>query len=237
MTEEIKLYFPFLEEIRKRLLLVISVFIITSILGFVYYEKIIYFFLGLIKFSGINIVFTSPFQFVNLAISSGILVGVVCSFPLLIFQILSFLKPALKPNEFKTIIYLLPLVFLLFIGGFIFGFLIMKYVITLFYQKSQELNIDNILDISNLISQVLFTSLLLGIFFQYPIIITLLLRLKVITINALANQRPFIYSAALVIAALLPPTDILSLILLTLPLVILFEITLLLNKLIFKPKN
>jgi len=110
----------------------------------------------------------------------------------------------------------------------------MKYVITLFYQKSQELNIGNVLDVSRLLSQVLLTSALMGVASQYPVVITLLLKFKAVKYQTLASQRPFIYTAALVFAAFLPPTDILSLLLLTLPLVILFEITLLLNRLILK---
>lgn len=234
MKEEIKLYFPFLEEIRRRLLFVIFVFLASSIIGFFYYEKLVSIILKIVRLSGINIVFTSPFQFINLAISSAFLVGLVVCFPLVIIQILSFLKPALTPKEFRTIIYFLPVSFLLFVAGFGFGFFIMKYIIALFYQKSQELNIGNVLDVSKLLSQVILTSSLMGIASQYPIVITLLLNFKIIKFQTLTKQRPFIYVAALVFAALLPPTDILSLFLLTLPLVILFELTLLLNKLIFK---
>jgi len=232
--EEAKLYFPFLEEIRKRLLFTICVFIVTSLIGFFYFEKLVFLLLKIVRLPGINIVFTSPFQFINLSISSALVLGLVVCFPLVLIQILSFLKPALHPKEFKTIIYLLPISSLLFLGGFVFGFFIMKYVITLFYQKSQELNIGNVLDVSKLLSQILLTSALMGIASQYPIIITLLLKFKAIKYQTLASQRPFIYTIALIFAAFLPPTDILSLLLLTLPLVILFEITLLLNRLILK---
>lgn len=232
--DEIKLYFPFLEEIRKRLLFTISVFIIASVIGFFYFEKLVYLLLKIVRLPGINIVFTSPFQFINLSISSALVLGLVVCFPLILIQILSFLRPALTKKEFRAITYLLPISGLLFAGGFAFGFFIMKYVITLFYQKSQELNIGNVLDVSKLLSQILLTSALMGVASQYPVVITLLLKFKVIKYQTLTSQRPFIYTAALVFAALLPPTDILSLILLTLPLVFLFEITLLLNRLILK---
>jgi len=232
--DEIKLYFPFLEEIRKRLLFTFSVFIIVSIVSFFYFEKIVIPILKIISLPGINIVFTSPFQFIELSLSSALVAGLVVCFPLILIQILSFLKPALKSAEFKTVTYLLPISAFLFIGGFVFGFFIMKYVIILFYQKSQELNIGNVLDVSRLLSQILLTSALMGIFSQYPIVITLLLKFKVIKYQTLTSQRPFIYTAALILASLLPPTDALSLILLTFPLVFLFEITLLLNRLILK---
>ena len=176
--DEIKLYFPFLEEIRKRLLFTISVFIVVSVIGFFYFEKLVYLLLKIVRLPGINIVFTSPFQFINLSISSALVAGLVVCFPLVLIQVLSFLRPALTPKEFKAIIYLLPISGFLFLGGFVFGFFIMKYVITLFYQKSQELNIGNVLDVSRLLSQILLTSALMGVASQYPVVITLLLKLK-----------------------------------------------------------
>ena len=224
-------YFPFLVEIRKRLLFTFSLFLISSILGFVYYEKIINLLLAVFKTGSVNIVFTSPFQFFTLAVDSGLMVGIVVSLPLIIIQFLSFLKPALKKSEFKLIIYLIPFSLILFAMGLIFGVGIMKYIVTLFYQKSLELNIGNFLDISMLLSKIALTGALMGIAFQFPIAITILIRLGVIERQFFAKQRYFAYGIALVFAALLPPTDILSLVLLTLPLVILFEITLLLNRL------
>lgn len=224
-------YFPYLVEIRKRLLFTFSLFLISSILGFVYYEKIINLLLSVFKVGNVNIVFTSPFQFFTLAVNLGLMVGIAISLPLIIVQLLSFLKPALKKNEFKLIISLIPLSILLFILGLVFGVGIMKYIVTLFYQKSLELNIGNFLDISMLLSKIALTGALMGLAFQFPIAITILIRLGVIERQFFVKQRPFAYGTALIFAALLPPTDILSLLLLTLPLVFLFEVTLLLNRL------
>ena len=106
----------------------------------------------------------------------------------------------------------------------------MKYVIGLFYQKSQELAIGTMLDITSHLSKVIVTSALMGLAFQFPIVISALIRFKIVKHKDFAKQRPVAYTTALFFAALLPPTDILSLLLLTLPLVILFELTLLLNK-------
>lgn len=225
-------YFPYLVEIRKRLLFTFSLFLISSILGFIYYEKIIELLLAVFKIGNVNIVFTSPFQFFTLAVNLGLIVGVAVSLPLIVIQILSFLKPALKKTEFRLIVSLVPFSLILFIMGLIFGVGIMKYIVTLFYQKSLELNIGNFLDISMLLSKIALTGALMGIAFQFPIAITILIRLGMVDRRFFVKQRFFAYGIALVFAALLPPTDILSLVLLTLPLVFLFEITLLLNRLI-----
>jgi sec-independent protein translocase protein TatC len=227
-------YFPYLMEVRKRLFFVASVFLISTALGFIYYEKIILFSLGVFNLEGINIVFTSPFQFIELSINSGLLVGLIAVFPLIISQVLAFLKPALKKNEYRLVISLLPLSIFLFLFGFTYGIFIMRYVLVIFQEKSLALSIGNFLDVSRFLSQILVTSALMGLAFQFPVVLTILMRLRVITYQALSKQRMIAYSFSVIFAAFLPPTDLFSLALLTIPLVILFETTLLLNKVVFK---
>jgi sec-independent protein translocase protein TatC len=234
MDEALNRYFPYLMEVRKRLLFVASVFFISSILGFIYYEKIITFSLNIFKLEGVNIVFTSPFQFLELAINSGLLVGLIAVFPLLMSQVLAFLKPALSREEFKVVVSLVPLSIILFVFGFLYGVFIMRYVLVIFYEKSVELSIGNFLDVSRLLSQILLTSALMGLAFQFPVALTILMRLKITSHEAIVKQRLVAYAFSVIFAAFLPPTDLLSLGLLTIPLVILFETTLLLNRLVFK---
>lgn len=227
-------YLPLVSEIRKRLLFLLAVLIITCAIGFIYYQKIIAFCLSLFDLQGVNVVFTSPFQFVTLAFTSAFLLATLIIFPLIVLQILSFLKPALHHKEYKMILALLPFSLVLFVSGFGFGILIMRYVIQIFYQKSQELQIGNFLDVSHLLSQILVTSILMGLAFQFPVVLTVLVRLKIIKYSFLKKQRLWAYTASAIFATLLPPTDLLSLVLLFLPLAFLFELTLLLNRWVLK---
>ncbi len=229
-----KQYMPFLLEVRRRILFVVAIFCIFSACGFIYYEKIIRLILRAFELQGINIVFTSPFQFINLAINSAFMVGAVVVFPLIIWQILLFVRPALTKAEFKLTLSLLPLSIILFIAGMTFGVLIMRWVMVLFYEKSVQLNIGNYLDVSQLLSQVIMTGVLMGVAFQFPVILTMLLKIRLFTYQALSQKRLLAYAISLVFAAMLPPIDILSLILLTLPLIFLFELTLVLNKYILR---
>lgn len=223
-------YSPFLKEARKRIVVTLIVFLLSTLLGFVFYENIIKFLIDFLSLRGINIVFTSPFQFINLAISCGIASGIVVSLPLLIFQILSFLKPALNFKEFHLVIKFLPFCLVLFLIGFTFGAYIMKWQIQIFLAHSVSLGIGNILDISNLLTVVLLTSVFLGIGFQFPIVLLLLMRLGLVKHERLSRIRPWVYLGSFIFAVLLPPDSIIADVILSLPLIILFEVTLLLNK-------
>ena len=227
-------YSPFFREARKRLIFTLSVFAVATILGFVFYEQIIKFLVDALSLKGINIVFTSPFQFINLAISCGFVTGLVVVFPFFIAQVLYFLRPALRIKEFKMVVRFLPFSIFLFLIGFVFGALIMKWQIEIFLARSVSLGIGNILDISSLLSTVFLTSALMGIGFQFPIVLLLLMRIGIIKHHQLSKSRRWAYLGSFIFAILLPPDSILADVLLTLPLIILFEFTLILNRILEK---
>lgn len=225
-------YSPFFRELRKRMLFTLYAFAIATIAGFVFYEKIIKFLVGALSLKGINIVFTSPFQFINLAISSGTATGLVIVLPVIIIQVLHFLKPALMGKEYKMLVRFLPFSIILFLIGFAFGALIMKWQIEIFLARSVSLGIGNILDISSLLTTVFLTSALMGVGFQFPIILLLLMRIGVIKHRQLSKKRLWIYLGSFIFTLFLPPDSILADILLSLPLIFLFEFTLILNRIL-----
>lgn len=218
---------PFLAELKRRIIITFSVFAFSTIGGFIFYEDIIKFLVRGLNLEKVNIVFTSPFQFINLAISCGVATGLIFTFPLIISQIMSFLKPALKREEFKLVLNYIPYSLFLFLVGFILGAVIMKWQVEIFLQSSVNLGIGNVLDISKLLSTVLLTSTFLGVGFQFPIVILILTRLNLIKHQDLAKQRKWVYLMALLFAILLPVDSILADIVLAMPLIILFEFTLL----------
>ena len=227
-------YVPYLLEIRKRLLFAVSLFVVAAMVGFIYYERIITFILTFFSLKGVNIVFTSPFQFFTLALNCGLVIGVIVVIPVLIYQLLSFLKPALLPREYRLVITILPLAVVLFVGGFMYGATMMKYVVQIFYQTSVRLQIGNILDVERFLSNVLITGLLMAIAFLFPIVMTILMQLKIVKHKMFAGQRQWAYMIGVVFVILLPPPDLVSDVILFAPLAVLFELTLILNRVFLK---
>lgn len=221
-----KKYSPFLVEARKRILFTLGVFTVATVAGFIFYEEIIRFLIDILSLEGINIVFTSPFQFINLAVSCGIASGLVVVLPLFIAQVLSFLIPALKERECKMVLSFLPFSIILFLVGFAFGAIVMKWQIEVFLAKSFSLGIGNILDISNLLTTVILTSVLIGISFQFPIVLLILMQIGIIDHQQLSRRRWWAYLGFFIFTILLPCDSILTDILLTLPLIVLFELAL-----------
>jgi Sec-independent protein secretion pathway component TatC len=84
VSKNVAKYLPYLVEIRNRLILALAVFAGSAAIGFIFYERIIAFILGFFSFKGVNIVFTTPFQFFTLALNCGMVVGVVVIIPIII---------------------------------------------------------------------------------------------------------------------------------------------------------
>jgi len=223
-------FLPYLQELQKKLLIVAISMLISGTLGFIYYHEILDFILSLFNFKGITMVLTSPYQFFNLAINTGLATGLTSAIPLIIYFLLNFLKPALKKEEYKQILNLVPFAIILFLAGFAFGVYIMQFVISIFAQTAQSFNIGNIWDISHFFSQTIIMGVCLGIIFELPILVTILIKLKILKKSTIAANRKYIYAVLIIIVAFLPPNDIFSLSILTITPLFLFEVALLLNQ-------
>lgn len=230
LDEAITKYGPFLSEVQKKLYLVFVIFFLAGVFGFVYYQQILGVVMRLFRLEGINLVLTSPYQFIDLAVSTGILTGLIVSLPLLGYFVLTFIRPALASREYGLILRLYPLAVVLFIIGFTFGGWIIQLIINLYSDITLDFAVENIWDVSHFFSQILATGISLALIFELPIVLTLLLKLRLIKLVGLRRSRKVIYAAILVFVALLPPNDIISLALLSVPPLLLFEITLLLNR-------
>ncbi len=100
----------------------------------------------------------------------------------------------------------------------------MRFVVLFYSNVSLGIKVERLWDIEEFLSQMIFLAAAVGLLFQIPILMGILLRLNLIKKNFLYLKRKYVYALLLILAVLLPPTDPLSLLILTTPLVFLFEI-------------
>jgi sec-independent protein translocase protein TatC len=117
----------------------------------------------------------------------------------------------------------------LFVLGFSYGFAIMYYALVILAQINVNIGIQNIWDIGMFLSQIVLTSTLLGVLFQFPIVFTFIIRSGLVEVKFLREKRRIAVLIIFIFTSLLPPTDGLSLIAMALPLVLLYEVTILIN--------
>ena len=108
-------------------------------------------------------------------------------------------------------------------------FWILVCALQLLADMNTGIGVKNFWDLSEFLSQMLTTSALLGLIFEYPIVLTLLTKMGFMSADFLRKKRRFAYFLVFCLVSLLPPTDGVSLVVMSLPLVILYEVTILIN--------
>ena len=165
------------------------------------------------------------------ALMMSFLGGLVVSFPYVFYQIWSFVKPGLKFKEKKMAKGLVFYVSLLFFSGILFGYFIVAPLSIQFfgsYQISDQ--IENNFTIGSYMSTILSTIFYSGLFFLLPIISYLLTKIGLIDVAFLVKYRKHAIVVILILAAIITPPDIASQIIVSIPMVVLYEIGILVSK-------
>lgn len=173
-----------------------------------------------------------------MAFSVSFMLGFILAFPYVFWEIWKFVKPALKQTELK---YARGIVFwsslLFFIGVAFAYFLIAPFTINFFanYQLSPEFH--NIITISNYYDTMSDLILGLGIVFELPILVYFLSRIGVLTPKLLRGSRRIAIVIIMVLAAVITPPDWFSIFLVAIPLVLLYEASIIISARILKRKG
>jgi sec-independent protein translocase protein TatC len=206
-------------------------------LGFLEAGWLMKHFISLFALSGVTITVTSPFQFIDLAVSVGLFVAFVFCTPVAIWNFYAFLRPAVSKTEFAALLKTLPVSVFLFFFGFAYGFFALYWGLRGLAEINIAVGLKNYWDIGLFISQLFMTSTLLGILFQFPIIVFILVKLGLVKHEFLKTKRRVVYAGIVIIVSLLPPTDGLSLIIMSVPLVLMYEIIVLITSSIRAEKD
>ncbi|HXH54999.1 MAG TPA: twin-arginine translocase subunit TatC [Gammaproteobacteria bacterium] len=174
---------------------------------------------------------TTPFM---VPMKLALLLAFFMSIPYLLYEIWSFIAPGLYLKERKRVLPFLVASTILFYGGVVFAYYIICPMALGFFAKCAPVGVLVMTDIQSYLDFVLSILFASGIAFQVPIITWVLLQSGLVTISQMEHYRPFVIVATFVIGMILTPPDVVSQILLALPMWWLFEAGLLLAKFLNK---
>ncbi|MEN9302862.1 MAG: hypothetical protein RL264_1291 [Bacteroidota bacterium] len=172
------------------------------------------------------------------ALMMSILGGVVIAFPFIFYQLWSFIKPGLKKNEVNMVKGIVFYVSMLFFTGILFGYFVVAPLSVQFFGSFQVSDqIENIFTINSYMSTVLSTVFYTGLFFLLPVVTFFLSKIGLLDAAFLAKYRRHAIVAILIISAVITPPDVLSQIIVTIPIYLLYEIGILVAKRAEKKEN
>jgi len=221
-----------LEEFRWRILyLLIGVFIGT-IVAWIFIDFLIdHVLLIPAKKANINLQNLKPFGQLFLYFQVAIIGGLVISIPNVFYQIWKFISPALKENEKKYVTAIVFFSSICFISGIVFAYFVMLPLTLAFAAKFGTTAIENNFAINEYFSIIISVMLAAGVIFELPMLSFFLSKLGILTPKFMRKYRRHSIVGILLVAAVLTPgTDPLAQVLLAIPLVLLYEISIFVSK-------
>lgn len=165
------------------------------------------------------------------------LVAFLIALPVVMYQLWAFIAPGLYLHERKLILPLVVSSYTLFIIGMAFAyFLVFPTVFQFMASYNAPLGAEMSTDIDNYLSFAMTTFLAFGITFEVPVVVVVLVRMGMVPLAKLKEIRPYVIVGAFVIAAIVTPPDVLSQLLLAVPMTLLYELGLLIAR-FYVPKS
>ncbi len=224
-----------LTELRSRVFKSVIVVAITTVLSFIFHEHV--FSLLLHPAGDMNLIFVEMTEMIGTVLLVSLVTGIVLAMPYLTYQFIMFVSPALTPREKRYFYLVLPWMVAMFVAGVVFSyFMLIPAAVTFLLGFGGDIATPQI-KVSNYVSVVARMLLVSGVVFEMPVVITFLARIGVVSAQWLARRRRVIIISAFILAAVLTPPDALTQIIMAVPLVALYEASILLARLVGRKRQ
>ena len=231
-----------LKELRQKLIYSIIFFILSFIVSFYFSQSIFEFLakpLTSILQDGNGLIYTALQEAFLTNVKVAFFTAAFISFPFLSFQIWSFISPGLLKKEKKiSLPSLIAIPFLFLLGAAVVYYLISpiawKFFLSFQTSQADSINITLQAKMNEYLSLMMTFIFAFGLAFQLPVILLLLVRVGVLTIQQLVSFRKYAIVLAFIFAAIITPPDPFSQISLALPVIILYEVSILISRFLSK---
>ncbi len=164
-------------------------------------------------------------------ISTALYLGLLAASPYILVELFHFITPALYENEKKYSVQVAATMYLLFIIGVLMSYFIL-FPISFRFLGTYSVSgiVESNITLKSYISTFTTLTLVMGLVFQLPVIAYFLGKLKVVTSEMLRQYRKYAFLVIMIMAAIITPPDLMTLVLVTIPLYLLYEVSILVLK-------
>ncbi|RIJ63032.1 MULTISPECIES: twin-arginine translocase subunit TatC [unclassified Rummeliibacillus] len=214
-----------LADLRKQLIKGLAVFVFFFIIVFATVNK----WLPYVT-RGHDLVILGPLEVIKFYMSISTTLALGLSLPFLMHFVWNFIKPGLKENEKGFLGLYSPVMLVLFVIGVAFGYYVLNPLSYSFLVGIGESNFDVMISASQYMSYLIMTTVPIGLLFELPILAMFLSTIGVLTSVAMKSIRKWSYVSMAVLSALITPPDFMSQLIVLIPMILLYEISILLVK-------
>jgi len=227
-----------LEELRRRIIWALVALAICAVLGFFIVTELDV--IGLLErpfqkvMPGQNLLFTSPTTPVVVTFKLAFVVGFIMALPVIAFQTWSFFSPALYEHEKRLVIPAIAVGFLLFLAGIAMAYFFVLPLGLKFLLGFQAESLEPIITIDEYLKFATRLIIAFGVIFEMPVVLVLLGLLGIVTPDGLRKYRRHAVVILAISAALLTPADVGTMFMLFTPMILLYELSIWLVRLVVK---
>ncbi|MED3689857.1 twin-arginine translocase subunit TatC [Peribacillus butanolivorans] len=233
MTNQEMLMVEHLEELRKRIIYTLIAFLVFLIGSFIFVNDI---YTWLIRDLGHQLAVLGPSEILWVYFMISGVIAIALTIPIAAYQTWLFVKPALSENERKTTLTYIPGLFILFIAGLSFGYFVVYPTVLGFLLSLSEGQFETMFTSEKYFKFMINLTLPFGFLFEIPLVVMFLTSLGVVNPMILSKARKISYFLLVVVAILITPPDFMSDILVTVPLLVLYEFSVTLSKIVYRKK-
>ncbi|GIQ67391.1 twin-arginine translocase subunit TatC [Xylanibacillus composti] len=227
-----------LDELRRRLIRVLLVIAVAVIVGMLIANPIIRYIQESGPAADFSLKVFSPWDAVRIYMNVALAVALVIALPYAMLQIWGFVKPGLRREEQVAAVKYVPFVFVLALLGLAFSyFIVFPFAILFSTRLSGSLGLEEMFGISQYFSFLFNIVLPITVLFELPAVVMFLTKIRLLNPRRLGQFRKFAYFILFVLGALVTPPDILSAILVTIPMMGLYEISVLLSRIVYSKQQ
>ena len=230
-----------LEELRWRIVWSLGALVIGLFIGFwlvVRFEFVRLLQAPISPYLTSKLVYTSPADPFTITLNAAIIVGIIIASPVIIYHVWAFLSPALHRHEKKVVIPVIGGAVLLFVGGVAMAYFFVLPMILKFLLTFQSASLEPMITASGYFGMVMTLALTFGAAFELPVLIFALAALGLVTPTMLSKFRPYAFVLSFVGSAVVTPGDIfLATLALTVPLYFLYEVSVVLARIVFRKRQ
>ena len=165
----------------------------------------------------------------------ALMVAFLSALPYVLYQVWAFVAPGLYAHEKKLALPLVAASVILFFIGMSFAYFLVFPTVFGFMSKVAPEGVAWMTDIEKYLSFVMSTFIAFGVTFEVPVIVIVLVKMRVVDLVTLKEWRPYVIVGAFVIGAIFTPPDVISQLMLAIPLCLLYELGMLLARFVSAP--
>ncbi|MCP8968968.1 twin-arginine translocase subunit TatC [Ectobacillus ponti] len=220
-----------LSELRKRLIITLVAFVAFLAVGFTFTKDIYAF---IVKDLDMKLTVLGPSDILWIYFIIAGVFAIVCTIPIAAFQLWLFVKPALRPNEQRLTLMYIPALFFLFVGGLCFGYFVILPFVLKFLVGLGSTMFETMFTTEKYFEFVINMTMPFAVLFELPIVAMFLTSIGILNPVALQKIRRYAYFVLIVIAVCITPPDFISDFSVALPLLLIYEISISLSKIVYK---